>query len=121
MILGGIVFGGYIGRKIDVGVPEYMMLDEAELESAEGKSTTSFGLTISTILVPLALILINTVLGVVLPENGAAAQVLNIIGDPFVALTVAVLMAFYVCSGRATGTPWGRCRVWRRRRWSRSG
>ena len=100
VILGGIVFGGYIGGKIDVGIPEYMMLDESELQSAEGKQTPSFGLTISTILIPLALILINTVSGVVLPEDGAASQVLNIIGDPFVALTVAVLMSFYVLGAR---------------------
>lgn len=100
VILGGIVFGGYIGNKINVGIPEYMQLGEEEMQQAEGKETPSFGLTISTILVPLALILINTVSGVVLPEDGAASQVLNIIGDPFVALTVAVLMSFYVLGAR---------------------
>jgi Gnt-I system low-affinity gluconate transporter len=100
VILGGILFGGYIGGKIDVGVPEYMMLDESELQSAEGKQTPPFGLTILTILLPLFLILISTVSGVVLPENGSAAQVLSIIGDPFVALTLAVLMSFYVLGVR---------------------
>lgn len=100
VIVGGVLFGRYIGGKIHLEVPEYMQIDEEELERAEGRPTPSFGLTISTILLPLALILINTVSGVALPEDGRTAQVLALVGDPFVALTLAVLMSFYVLGAR---------------------
>ncbi len=100
VIVGGVLFGRYIGGRIHLEVPEYMQIDEEELQRAEGRPTPSFGLTISTIMLPLALILINTVSGVALPEDGTLAQVLALVGDPFVALTLAVLMAFYVLGAR---------------------
>lgn len=100
VIFGGIFFGRYIAGKIEVGVPEYMQLDEEEFDESSGKTRPTFGLTLSIILVPLVLILTNTVSGVVLPEESAAARAIALVGDPITALIVAVLLAFYVLGVR---------------------
>ncbi|MBA2377808.1 MAG: GntP family permease [Actinomycetota bacterium] len=99
VILGGIVFGKYIAGKIDIGVPEYMLRELAE-NAEEERETPSFGLTVAVVLVPLVLILINTVSGVVLAEDSQLLGILAFVGHPFSALTLAVLLAFYVLGTR---------------------
>lgn len=96
--LGGVVFGRYIAQRIDVGVPEHI-LDEIEAEDEE-REVPSFGLTVAVILVPLVLILVNTVGGIVFEDGSPTANVLGLVGHPFVALTLAVLLAFYVLGAR---------------------
>ena len=97
VIIGGIIFGKYIGNKINVGVPEYFLEAEEEFaeEGDEEKTTPSFLLIVSIILIPLLLILINTLADVVLPDDSSLKTFLTLIGHPFSALTIAVLLAFY--------------------------
>jgi Gnt-I system low-affinity gluconate transporter len=97
--IGGVIFGRYIANRIHVDVPEYMLREEEE-ENQEDKRVPNFALVVSIILVPLALILINTLSELVLPEDSLAGNVLNLIGHPFSALTIAVLLAFYVLGVR---------------------
>jgi len=97
VIVGGVLFGRYIAAKIHIGVPEHLL---EESEDHKGKETPSFGLTVAVILIPLLLILANTLSGVLLPEEGLAAGLLSFVGHPFTALTVAVLLAFYVLGVR---------------------
>jgi Gnt-I system low-affinity gluconate transporter len=54
----------------------------------------------SILLTPLALIVVGTVADAVL-DDGPLAATLGLIGHPFVALTVAVLLAFYVLGLRS--------------------
>jgi Gnt-I system low-affinity gluconate transporter len=102
VIVGGILFGKYIGGKIDVGVPEYFLAAEelAEEQEGEEKTTPSFLLILSIIMVPLVLILISTLSELVLPEEGTLRNVLTLIGHPFSALTIAVLLSFYLLGVR---------------------
>lgn len=97
VIIGGILFGKYIGSRINVGVPEYFLEAEDEFneEGDEGKTTPSFLLIVSIILIPLLLILINTLSDIVLPDDSSLKTFLTLIGHPFSALTIAVLLAFY--------------------------
>ncbi|WP_047864789.1 GntP family permease [Rubrobacter aplysinae] len=102
VIVGGVLFGTFLGNRVYVGVPEYMLRGEEEAEEEEDgtKSTPSFGLTVSIVLLPLVLILGNTLAGTVLPEDSAWRTALTLIGNPFTALTIAVLLAFYVVGVR---------------------
>ncbi|KMM36465.1 GntP family permease [Guptibacillus hwajinpoensis] len=90
MIIAGPLFGRYIGKKIHVTVPDYMDLEEKEYD----KELPSFGLVTSLILIPLVLILFNTLSDVMLPEGNPLRAFLSFMGHPFVALTIATLLAF---------------------------
>ncbi len=107
VVIGGVLFGRYIAGKIEVGVPEEQRR-EAEEGSEEGrnedserkKTTPGFASVLAIVLVPLVLILINTVADATLPEDSPANNVLTLLGHPFTALTIAVLLAFYVLGVR---------------------
>ena len=90
MIIAGPLFGRYIGKKIHVTVPDYMDLEEKEYD----KELPSFGLVTSLILIPLVLILFNTLSDVLLDEGNPLRAFLSFMGHPFVALTIATLLAF---------------------------
>ena len=102
VIVGGVLFGKYIGEKMEIGIPEYFAEAEEEIEEEEGepKSTPSFGLIVGIIMVPLVLILINTLADLVLPDDSTLRSVLTLVGHPFSALTIAVLLAFYLIGVR---------------------
>ncbi|WP_347548262.1 gluconate:H+ symporter [Pseudalkalibacillus hwajinpoensis] len=90
MIIAGPWFGRYIGKKIHVTVPDYMELEKKEYD----KELPSFALVTSLILIPLVLILLNTLSDVILPEGSNVRAFLSFMGHPFVALTIATLLAF---------------------------
>lgn len=90
MIIAGPLFGRYIAKRIHVSVPDYMNLEEKEYD----KDLPGFGLIASLIMIPLVLILLNTVSGVLLEEGNIARSILTFLGHPFVALTIATLAAF---------------------------
>ncbi|GAA4927256.1 gluconate:H+ symporter [Nesterenkonia rhizosphaerae] len=98
VVVAGVFYGRFIARYVDVGVPED--LDDDDEDSPATESTPSFGLILTILAVPLLLILGNTVAEAVLDEEHVAAQVLALIGDPIVALIIAVLLAFYVLGMR---------------------
>ncbi len=97
VIVGGVYFGKYIGNKINVGVPEYFLIAEEQAEEAEEgeKETPSFGVVVFIILIPLVLILANTLADLALPEDSGLRTAITLVGHPFSALTIAVLLAFY--------------------------
>jgi len=96
-IVAGPIFGKYIGDRIHVPVPEYMELDEEDKQT--GKPLPSFGLLISIITVPLILILGNTLTNAFVEQGliqaGFFTGAIMFIGHPFIALTIAVLIALY--------------------------
>jgi len=98
-ILAGPVFGKYIGNKIHVDVPEYMIKDADEMKR-DTSNLPSFRLITSIIGVPLVLILANTLTDLLVKKgvmaNGAVAQLFGFLGHPFVALTIATLLAIYL-------------------------
>jgi len=100
IVLGGILYGRYVGEKIHLDVPETM---REELSEVEAKETTlpSFGQALSVIGVPLLLIVGGTVSDVALAEGTTLRAALSFVGHPFVALVLAVLLAFYVLGIRS--------------------
>ncbi|AXM89063.1 gluconate transporter [Anoxybacillus ayderensis] len=98
MMVAGPLFGKYIAKKIHASIPSYMEWKEHDNE----RDLPSFGLIAVIILIPLLLILMNTVSGVVLPEKNMFRSFFTFLGHPFVALTIATLLAFYFL-GRKRG------------------
>lgn len=94
-IVGGVLYGSYIGRKINIGVPEYMLIDVDSDDAEPQRETPSFGMVVSIIGLPLVLILLNTASGVWLPEGSALRVWMSFIGHPFTALILAALLSFY--------------------------
>lgn len=98
MMVAGPLFGKYIAKKIHASIPSYMEWKEHDNE----RDLPSFGLIAVIILIPLLLILMNTVSGVVLAEKNMFRSFFTFLGHPFVALTIATLLAFYFL-GRKRG------------------
>lgn len=96
--IGGVLFSSFVGKRLFVPVPEEM-LAAAESEE-ETKGEPSLGLVIGIIAVPLVLILAGTFGSIILDEGSAAAGVANFIGTPAIALTIAVLLAFWLLGYR---------------------
>ena len=99
MIVAGPIFGKYIGEKIFVPVPEHVA---TEID-IKGKKLPSFATVVSIIFVPLFLILLNTGANLIEKYNPGIKTIkpfLNFIGEPFVALTIATLLAMYLLGTR---------------------
>ncbi|MBF2076013.1 MAG: gluconate transporter [Synechococcales cyanobacterium C42_A2020_086] len=71
-----------------------MKADEMKAELSR-RRLPSFGMVMSLVIVPLVLILLNTVLGVVLPEGNLVRNWMAFLGHPFTALILATLLSFY--------------------------
>lgn len=89
MIVAGVVWGRFIGNRIFTGLP--VNVEEIKDDSRE---LPPFGLVLGVILIPLILILISTV-SKYMPIPEGVQNVLSFIGKPFLALTVATLVAMY--------------------------
>lgn len=98
MIVAGPLFGRYIAKRIHLTVPEYVLVNEEKKKNE--KELPSFGLVLSLILIPLVLILSNTLSGLLLAEGDPLRSIFNFVGHPFVALTIATLLAFYLLGRR---------------------
>lgn len=96
MATAGPLFGKYIGEKIHVEVPDFVQLAEDGKEVKNEKELPGFFQVISLIAIPLVLILVNTMSDLLLTEGTLAHSFLTFIGDPFVALTITVILTFYV-------------------------
>jgi Gnt-I system low-affinity gluconate transporter len=111
VIVAGVYYGRFVAARIEIGLPDHADSSGDSSASNGGDSSTSnggdrqrskpgFALVFSILLTPLALIVVGTVADAVL-DDGPLAATLGLIGHPFVALTVAVLLAFYVLGLRS--------------------
>jgi GntP family gluconate:H+ symporter len=92
IIVAGPLFGSIAGRWVVLEAPSTW-----ESEAREETKRPSFGLTIATVLLPVVLMLGKAVLDIVYnddPDN-IVRQVGDVIGNPFVALLISVLVAMY--------------------------
>ena len=71
-------------------------------QDPDATSTPSFGMTLATILSPLALMLIKAAADILLPATASFRPLLDFIGDPVFALLAAVLLAM-VTFGTSVG------------------
>lgn len=93
VIVSGPLLAGWLEKRIPVMAPEPKDSEGEEVEKPP------FGLVLTLMLVPLGLIVANTVSAALIPDT-LAAQVLTFLGHPFVALTLATLLAFWLLGWR---------------------
>ena len=90
----GILWPMWIAPRVPVSVPDDFIPGELEQEE-DAQKEVSLGLVLFIIAVPLVLIL-GATFGTVLLQPGTALNVLTFFGTPAVALTIAVLLAFFL-------------------------
>jgi len=90
MIVAGPVWGSICGKKYHIPVPEHI----ANQEDFDESKLPSFGLIVGIILIPLVLIILDSICGVV-PALSGVAPVFAFLGEPFVALLLATVAAMF--------------------------
>ncbi len=95
MIVAGPIWGAYCGRKFFVPVPEQV----AKQQDLDESKLPGFWSVVLIILIPLVLIIFKSLAGVV-EALAPAREVINFLGEPFVALTLATLVAMVVLGYR---------------------
>lgn len=97
MIIAGPIFGKYIGNKIFVEIPKNILNNEQV--NIDNKRIPSFGTVVTIILIPLILILLNT-LSKVVPALAPTQEIFEFLGTPFVALTIFTVVAMFLLGTR---------------------
>jgi Gnt-I system low-affinity gluconate transporter len=94
-VLAGPLFGAWIAERVPSTIPAYMEGESVRREWDE-KALPSFGMVFGILLLPLLLILLNTVTHAALTGDAfqTVRQVCAFVGHPFFALTAATLIAF---------------------------
>lgn len=90
MIVAGPVWGGICGKKFYVPVPEHV----AQQEEYDESKLPSFWMVVGIILIPLVLIIANSVVKV-MPSLSEIQPVVAFLGEPFVALVIATVAAMF--------------------------
>jgi GntP family gluconate:H+ symporter len=99
VIVSGPLFGRIAGRWVDVPPPD---LYEGREDKADD-TRPSFGITLATVLLPVALMMAKAIVDIIVddPDNGVQ-KVFDVIGNPFIALLISVFVAMFTF-GRASG------------------
>lgn len=90
LIVAGPVWGSLCGKKYFIPVPEHL-----QQKAVDARKRPSFLTVVGIILIPLVLIILKSLAGVV-AVLAPAQQVLNFLGEPFVALTLATVAAMFI-------------------------
>ena len=91
----GVLFPIWVAPRVQVSVPDEFIPAEIEEEQHPEEAPVSLLLVLVVIAVPLLLIL-GATFGTMLLDPGRLLSVLTFIGNPAVALTVAVLLAYWL-------------------------
>ncbi len=99
VVVAGPLFGKLAGRWVDVPAPEmFEAREEKPVDSRPG-----FGVTLFTVLLPVALMMLKALVDIfITDEENTVRQVFDVIGNPFTALLIAVLVAMFTF-GRGSG------------------
>lgn len=95
MIVAGPVWGSVCGNKYNIPVPEHV----ANQSDFDESKLPPFGTIVGIILIPLVLIILDSVSGVI-PALSGVAPVFAFLGEPFVALLIATVIAMFVLGTR---------------------
>lgn len=92
MILAGPVFGRYAGKKFNCSVPSSYLENEKEAQQKNNGRRPNFWLIVCIILLPLFLIILNT-LSSVIPFMKPVQPLLEFLGTPVIALLLSTICA----------------------------
>lgn len=91
MVVAGPIWGSICGNKYNIQVPEHVA-NQADFDESK---LPSFWTIVGIILIPLVLIILDSVSGVI-PALSGVAPVFAFLGEPFVALLIATVIAMFV-------------------------
>lgn len=91
MIVAGPIWGSICGKKYNVAIPEHVA-NQADFDESK---LPNFWTIVGIILIPLVLIILKSLSGVIDAMSGAA-PILSFLGEPFVALLIATIVAMFV-------------------------
>ena len=91
MIVAGPVWGSICGNKYMVPVPEHV----AKQEDFDESKLPNFWTIVGIILIPLVLIILDSMAGVI-PALAGLAPIFGFLGEPFVALLIATIAAMLI-------------------------
>lgn len=94
-IVGGYIYGSFIGKRIKPSLEQIEVEDEISNEEGPPRKEISTGLSFFMLGLPIMLILLNTITNLWLPE-GPLSMTLGFIGDKNVALFISVIVALIV-------------------------
>jgi GntP family gluconate:H+ symporter len=104
MILAGPIFGSFISRYVSIAPSPALMAQlagEGSGEASSGQQHAStrtqpgFVITLVTVLLPVFLMLLKTLVDITLPGADGMRHLMDFIGNPIVALLAALLLALY--------------------------
>lgn len=95
LLFAGILWSKFIGKRIHTGLPA----NSQEVREEEEENLPKFSTVLIIILVPLVLIICNTI-SEYIPALNRVKALLQFLGTPFIALIVAVLLAMYFLGKR---------------------
>ncbi|MFG2758126.1 gluconate:H+ symporter [Streptomyces wuyuanensis] len=100
VVIAGPLFSKYAARWVDIEAPEGMIPQRA---TEDLEKRPSFGATVSTVLLPVVLMMSHALVEIVVddPEN-PLQRVTAVIGSPLIALLTAVIVGMFTL-GRAAG------------------
>lgn len=90
--IAGPIYGSYIAKKVIVEPTGELV---AQFTKTQQKELPGFGITLFTILLPVILMLLATLVDVTLPATSGLRIVVDFIGSPVVSLLIALVFAFY--------------------------
>jgi gluconate:H+ symporter, GntP family len=106
VVVAGPLYGSLAARWVQLEPPDSVsggLPGQDQREPVPEDQRPSFGITIATVLLPVALMLTKAVADIVVDDTGSKKQqVFDVVGEPFVALLIGVLVAM-VTFGARTG------------------
>ncbi|MFE7167619.1 GntP family permease [Streptomyces sp. NPDC057616] len=100
VIIAGPLFSKVAARWVDAPVPERMLPPRA---SEELEKRPSFGATLTTVLLPVVLMLLKALVDIVVDDpTNLTQRVFDVVGNPLIALLAAVIVGMFTL-GRAAG------------------
>ncbi|MDY8025059.1 GntP family permease [Paenibacillus polymyxa] len=90
--IAGPIYGSWISKRIKVETSSELMEQFTETKERE---LPGFGITLFTIMLPVILMLLATIVDLILPEANVFKQVIDFIGSPIIALLIALLFSLY--------------------------
>jgi GntP family gluconate:H+ symporter len=95
VIVAGPLFGSWVGRRVTPEPPQGLVDQLARPREAPPAGAPGFGLTLATILLPVALMLGRSVADLLLPKSSGARYWVDFFGDPLIALLASVIVAMF--------------------------
>ncbi|MFC7580593.1 GntP family permease [Schaalia naturae] len=91
VIIAGPVYGNWVSRRTVTDPPADLVIDEVIPE----EKLPGFGITLFTILLPMIIMVVKTIVDLLAPEGAAYLGFVDFVGNPITALLLSALFAYW--------------------------